>query len=412
MSTAADTPTEADPERVASALATAEFVRLYPRPTGDALAAAGLLARALDARATPFQVRATRESAVPDGDGSALALGWTAPNATGIAPGSRPVSVVAAAVVDALDVQPDPIVGLAGVVAAGTVPGENGSGSLLEEAERRGVVDRRPGVAVPTADLADGLAHSTRIWTPYSGDVEAAGALLADLGIGSDADRPDEVGDDDRRRLASAVALDATADAPDRAVSAVERALRPYETPTGPFATLGGHADVLDALARERPGLGVAVALGADVTDAALSTWRDHAASVHEALADPTTGRYDGAFVARVEASPADAPALATAARLVRDYASPEPVALVVSDDAAAAAGDGTTDVTAALRAGVEATAAGDVDESTDSGETGSDGMDPDEQPIDVVGDDRLGEARFDGGDVQAFIGAFREVLR
>ncbi|WP_348610643.1 exonuclease RecJ [Halobaculum rarum] len=402
MSTAADQPTEATPERVASALAAAEFVRIYPRPTGDALAAAGVLARALDARGTPFQVRATRASAVPDGDGTALALGWTAPNATGIEPGSRPVSVVAAAVVDTLGIEPDPIVGLAGVVAAGTVPGDGGSGSLLEEAERRGVIDRRPGVAVPTADLADGLAHSTRIWTPYSGDVDAASALLADLGIDTEADRPDEVDDDDHRRLASAVALDATADAPDRAVSAVERALRPFETPTGPFATLGGYADVLDALARERPGLGVALALGADVTDAALATWRDHAASVHEALADPTTGRYDGAFVARVEAPPADAPALATAARLVRGYASPEPVALVVSDDAAAAAGDGTADVTAALRAGVEATTASD----------GTDDIDNTDESVDVIGDDRLGEARFAGGDVQAFIGAFREALR
>lgn len=407
MSTAADPPTEADPERVASALAAAEFVRIYPRPTGDALAAAGVLARALDTRGTPFQVRATRDGAVPDGDGSALALGWTAPNATGIEPGSRPVSTVAAAVVDALDAEPDPIVGLAGVVAAGTVPGDGGSGSMLEEAERRGVVGRRPGVAVPTADLADGLAHSTRIWTPYSGDVDAVRALLVDLGIDTEAIGSAEIDDDDHRRLASAVALDATADAPDRAVSAVERALRPYETPTGPFATLGGHADVLDALARERPGLGVALSLGADVTDAALSTWRDHAAGVHGALADPTTGRYDGAFVARVEASPADAPALATAARLVRDYASPEPVALVVSDDAAAAAGDGAVDVTAALRAGVEATTAEDPD-----GSGGPDDTDRDGESIDVIGDGRLGEARFAGGDVQAFIGAFREALR
>ena len=178
MSTAADMPTEADPERVASALAAAEFVRIYPRPTGDALAAAGLLARALDARGTPFQVRATRDSSVPYGDGSAIALGWTAPNAPGISGASRPLAAVAAAVVDAYGAEPDPLVGLAGVVAAGTAPGDGGSGSLLEEAERRGVVDRRPGVAVPTADLADGIAHSTRIWTPYSGDVDAASELL------------------------------------------------------------------------------------------------------------------------------------------------------------------------------------------------------------------------------------------
>ncbi|QZP37735.1 exonuclease RecJ [Halobaculum magnesiiphilum] len=412
MSTAADAPTDADPERVASALSTAEFVRIYPRPTGDALAAAGVLARALDARDTAFQVRATRDEAIPDGDGSALALGWTPPNATGIPSGSRPVSAVAADVADAVGVEPDPIVGLAGVVAAGTVPGEGASGSLLEEAERRGVVDRRPGVAVPTADLADGLAHSTRIWTPYSGDPDAARELLADLGIDTGSDGAAEIDEDAHRRLASAVALDATADAPDRAVSAVERALRPYATSTGPFETLGGHADVFDALARERPGLGVALALGADVTDAALSTWRDHAGRVHAALADPTTGRYDGAFVVRVEASPADAPALATAARLVREYASPEPVALVVSDDAAAAAGDGAADTIAALQAGVEATTDADPDDASAGDTDRAEETNRDGDSVDVFGDDRLGEARFAGGDVQAFIGAFREALR
>ncbi|UIO98521.1 exonuclease RecJ [Halobaculum sp. CBA1158] len=388
MSTAADAPTEADPERVASALSAAGFVRVYARPTGDALAAAGLLARVLRDRNTPFQVRTTRDGVAPDGDGTALSLGWDAPNATGVAPDSRPVSSLAAAVVDAMGAEPAPLVGLAGVVAAGTVPGDGGSGGMLEEAERRGVVDRRPGVAVPTADPADGLAHSTLVRAPFSGDPEAARALLAEVGV------PAEPDDDDRRRLASAVALDATADAPDRAVGAVERLLRPYATPTGPFETLGGHADVLDALARDRPGLGVSLALGADAADEAISAWREHAARAHDLLAEPTTGRYDGVFVCRVETDDASASTVSTAARLVRDFASPEPVALVVSDDAAAAAGDGTVDATAALRAAVDA----------------ADGVA--DGDADVIGDARAGDARFAGGDVQAFIGAFREALR
>lgn len=390
MSTAADATAEPDPERVASALSAAGFARVYARPTGDALAAAGLLARALRDSDDPFQVRTTRERVVPDGDGVALTLGWDAPNATGVPAGATPISTVAAAVVDAMGAEPDPLVGLAGVVAAGAAPGEAGGGALLEAADRRGVVTRRPGLAVPTADLADGVAHSTLVRAPCSGDAEAARALVSESSL------PADPNDDDRRRLASAVALDATADAPDRSVSAVERALRPHATPTGPFATLGGHADVLNALARERPGIGVSLALGADVTDAAVTTWRDHAARAHGLLAEPTTGRYDGAFVCRVETARADTPALATAARLVRDFRSPEPVALVVSDDAAAAAGDGDADVTAALRAGV----AGATDGNDDAGDG------------DVIGDARAGDARFAGGDVQAFIGAFREALR
>ncbi|MFC7068317.1 exonuclease RecJ [Halobaculum lipolyticum] len=385
MSTAADAPTEPDPERVAAALAETDFVRVYARPTGDALAAAGVLARGLAGGNTAFQVRTTRDAAVPDGDGTALALGWTAPNATAIPTGDRPVSAVVAAVVDALGAEPDPLVGLAGVVAAGTAPGDGGSGSLLEEAERRGVVDRRPGVAVPTADLADGLAHTTLVRTPQSDDLDDAGALLDALGVHED---PDE---DGRRRLASAVALDATDGAPDRSVAAVERALRPHATPTGPFATLEGTADVFDALARERPGLGEALALGADVVVAGVVAIRDHVAGVHPVLADPTTGRYDGVFVARVAATPAEGATLPAAARLVRDFASPEPLAVVVADDTVAAAVLGSTDATAALRAGVEA--------------TGADG------DRDVIGDARTGDARFAGGDVQAFIGGFREAL-
>ncbi|WP_277553124.1 exonuclease RecJ [Halobaculum limi] len=393
MSTAADANAGADPERVASALSAAEFVRVYARPTGDTLAAAGLLANALRERDTAFQVRSTRDSAAPDGHGTALALGWTPPNGTGLDTGDQPVSSVAAAVVAALGVDPDPLVGLAGVVAAEAVPGDAGSGSLLEAAERRGIVERRPGVAVPTADIATGLAHSTLVRAPFSGDPEAAQALVAEL------DLPADPADDDYRRLASALALDVTTDAPMQSVGAVERALRPYETPTGPFATLGGYADVLCALAREQPGLGVSVALGADATEAAVTTWREHARRAHGLLDDPTTGRYDGVFVARVETDPADTPALSTAARLLRDYQSPEPAALVVSDDAAAAAGDGSTDVTAALRAGVDATS-GEEDERDDPTDA------------DVVGHGRAGDARFGGGDVTAFIGGFREALR
>ncbi|QLG62778.1 exonuclease RecJ [Halorarum salinum] len=376
-SRAADPPA---PDAVAATLREAEFVRLCARPTGDALAAAGLLARALRSASTPFHVRTTRAGTAPDGDGTPVALGWTAPDATFVPAGDRPVSVVAAEVVAELGADPDPVVGLAGVVAAESAPGADGSGSLLESAERRDAVERRPGVAVPTADPADGLAGSALFRAPFSGDPEAARALLADL------DYPAEPDDDDRRRLASAVALDATADAPPRAAEAVGRALHPYATPEGPFETLGGYADVLSATAREAPGLGVALALGNDVArEAALDAWRSHATAAHGLLDDPSTSRYDGAFVVRIDGESDGHAVLATAARLARDFASPEPVALVVADGAAAAAGvDGTTDVTAALRE-----AAGDGTAS---------------------GDARLGDARFDG-DVESFVGGFRGAL-
>ncbi|ESP87738.1 hypothetical protein, partial [Candidatus Halobonum tyrrellensis] len=347
MSTARRADPSALAEAVATALGGAAFVRLCARPTGDALAAAGLVARCLRERGVPFHVRTTRADAAlaadeagaddsptdredaaddaTDGE-TALAFGWDAPDAVSVPSGGRPVSTVAAAAVDALGGDPDPLCGLAGVVAAGSIPGADGSGSLLEAAERRGSVERRPGVALAPADPGDGLAFSTLFRAPISGDPEAARALLAEL------DHPADPGEADRRDLASVVALDATTGAPARSVGAVERALRPYATPTGPFETLGGFADVLDAVARERPGLAVSLCLGSETARAdTLDCWRSHARAAHAVFDDPTTARYDGAFVLRVDADPATVPSLATAARLARDFRSPEPVALVVA---------------------------------------------------------------------------------
>ena len=318
------------PDALADVLADAPFVRLVATDDGDALAAAGLLARALRTVDTPFQVRVSRDP-VPDAvdDGVTVAVG-TERGPHAISGAGQPASTDAFAVSRALGVEPDPVVALAGVVAAGSIPGTDGSGDALDAAEASDRVHRRPGVALPTADLAAGLAASTLIRTSYSGDPEAARAALADLGLPADLDA------DAHRKLASLVAVD-VADAPDasaRAASAVERALRPYAT-DGPFETVGGYADVFDALAREAPGTGIALALDADpsndVRAAALDAWRTHGLAAHRALDDATTGRYDGCVIARIDASDAVLP---TIARLVRDFGSPEPVAVVVDESA------------------------------------------------------------------------------
>ncbi|MWV65554.1 exonuclease RecJ [Halorubrum sp. JWXQ-INN 858] len=331
------------PDALASVLADAPFVRLVATDDGDALAAAGTLARALRQRAIPFQVRVSRDP-VPDAtDDDVVVTVGSAAGPHAIPATGRPASTTAFAVAAALGVAPDPVLPLAGVVAAGSVPGTDGSGDALEAAERAGLVDRRPGVAVPTADLADGLAASTLIRAPYSGDPESTRAALADLGL------PATLDDDAHRRLASLVAVDVVAaeSASERAASAVERALRPYATDgdAAPFATVGGYADVLDALALESPGTGVALALAADpdppARTAALDVWRTHGHETHRALDAATIGRYDGCVVARVEAS---ATTLPTAARLIRDFRSPEPVAIALEEASgaiAAAAIDG-----------------------------------------------------------------------
>ncbi|RDI70833.1 hypothetical protein DWB78_03320, partial [Halopelagius longus] len=167
------------------------------------------------------------------------------------------------------------------------------------------------------------------------GDREAATAALAEL------DLPAELDADAHRTVASVLALDVAGDdaATTRAAEAVERAVRPYATPNATFATLGGFADVLDAAARERPGTGVALALGYDARVPALEAWRDHAVAVHADVREAHTGRYEGVFVVRATDRTADSVGrLATVARLVRDFRSPEPFVLAVGDGLAAAA--------------------------------------------------------------------------
>jgi len=354
--TEATTATPA-PDALADVLADAPFARLVATDDGDALAAAGLLARALRAVGTPFQVRVSTDPVPGDAaDGVSVTVG-AARGPHAIPGAGRPASADAFAVSRALGVEPDPVVALAGVVAAGSVPGTDGSGDALDAAEASDRVRRRPGVAIPTADLADGLAASTLVRTPYSGDPETARAALAELGLPADLD------DDAHRRLASLVAVDvADADgASARAASAVERALRPYAT-DGPFETVGGYADVLDALAREAPGTGVALALDPEPSDdlrtAALDAWRSHGLAAHRALDAAATGRYDGCLVVRVDLAGGNRPdgdgtgdaargaaaVLQTVARLVRDFRSPEPVAVAVDESAgrlAAASGGG-----------------------------------------------------------------------
>ncbi|WP_137287120.1 exonuclease RecJ [Halorussus salinisoli] len=331
---------------VAASLREADFVRVLARADGDCLAGAGLLARALADSGVPYQIRIGRfgetlappesdESADEDGDrDTTVGVGLDSTADASVTGEATPASVTAFDAAQELGASPDPVLALAGVVAAGRPAGAGESAHVLEQARDAGL-GRRNGVGVPTDDLADGLAHSTLAHAEYSGDTEAVQATLAELGL------PAELGGEDHRTVASEFALAVTgADAAtDRAAETVERALRPHAIPgdgadaNAPFATVEGYADVLEAVARERPGTGVALALGHDARADALDAWRDHAARAHEVLREGTTGRYDGLFALRTDEAPVE-----TVARLLRDFRSPEPVAVVVSEEEAAAA--------------------------------------------------------------------------
>jgi hypothetical protein len=388
MSTAPATVEDADAGELAAAVRTAPFVRVVATADGDALAASGILARALRARGTPFQIRV---DAVPDpvpGDGDDLVVGVGA-GATGgdvALAGAEPSSLTAAATARELGVDPHPLLALAGVATAGRPLDAGDAATLLDAARERTAVDRRPGVAAPTADPVEGLAHSTLVSAPCSGDPEAARAALSDLDV------PAEPSDEDRRRVASWLAIEAT-DSSSRAAEAVERALRPHATPEAPFSTVEGFGDALDAVARERSGTGVALAIRDDgLRTATLDAWRTHARAVHGALADAATGRYDGVLVARVDEC--DPGRLGTIARLCRDFRSPEPVVLIVGeDDGSSAAAAASVDDARLGRAMTEAVQA-----------AGTEGA--------SAGDDRRATARFDDVvEVSRFVTAFREAL-
>ncbi len=392
----------------ATALESAGFVRLIARADGDAIAAGALLARALADRETPYQITVGRTIAeraervrAPTADGDATVVVGTADAAAADEPirlpaTDRPATLEAVDLVRDLGATPDPVLALAGVVAAGGDPGAGESEWLVESALERGLVERRPGVAVPTADPVDGLAHSTRLHAPWSGDPDATREALADL-----AADPDALEADDRRAIGSLVALDTVgADAAtDAAAAAIGRALRPYATPDAPVATLGGLADVLTALARTEPGTATALALGHDVRDRALEGWREHGRRAHAALADASLERYDGLVVVDVDDGPVEA-----VARLAVDYRSPEPTALALSADEAAIATRDADALGAALEgiARELADAAPETDSADADGDTG----------VEYDVGHRRGYLRYDPGlEAETIVATARELL-
>lgn len=303
------------PEEVSRRCREADVVHLLGRADGDGLAAVGLLGRALDAIETPYQVSLVRtpleaEDRLLDG-GTVLGVGL--PGVGDVTLGTDSLAFGAYDVATRIDADPDPILALAGASAGGITP----TGPVLEDAADRGI-ERRPGVGLPTADLATGLAFSGRLHARFSGDEHAAGALLADLEL------PAEMDESAHTRLASAVAVEATDSVnPDRSAEALGTILRPYETP-GPFETVEGYADVLEALATGAPGIGVAYLLGYEERESVISAWTSAGGVLHRDIAnlslsstgDVTAGWSEDADPARV-------------ARLVRDFRAAEPTVAI-----------------------------------------------------------------------------------
>ncbi|MXR52218.1 hypothetical protein GRX03_11470 [Halovenus sp. WSH3] len=370
---AAGHPAETTPSDLRAAVEEAEFVRLVAATDADSVAAAGLLADALDHRQIPYQMSVTPlEQPAQRSTDTDLLVAVGRP----VTGGDLTIGLDDAATRTAHTVARELGAGDLPLALAGAVAAEGHPGDELATVARQRGIERRPGVAVPTADPADGLAHSTLVHAPFSGRDD----IGAELGV----EIPPEPTEEDRRRLASAVALSVAGDPAgvDRGSEAVERLLRPLAG--GPFGTIGGYADLLSAVAREQSGLAVALALGRVDAERALDCWRRHGASAHEAIRTATTSRYDGLFVVQCS----DPAPVCTVAELVAAYRSPEPVVLAVDSDRAA--------VTTRAGDPVDFSEPLDVAATTVDGTSGAAG--------------RRGRAAF-SGDATEFVAAFTEAV-
>lgn len=360
----------ADAESAATtALESATLAHLIAVADGDCLVAAGLLAGGCDAVGLPYHVGVAGTRAeldarleVADGDATSVVIGVEA-DADVVLDPDGPVSPLAYRVATGLGAEASPASALAGVVAAGGAPSRAAPG-LVDAAG----LERRPGVAVPTDDLADGLAHTGLAHAGFSGDPEAAQAALDELGLVDVL--AGALGEADARRVASLLVL-ATCGAPGatpRAATAVARALRPHRT-DGELASVEATGDAVSALAEQAPGLAVGLALGQADVETVLEVWRAHGRAAHAGVREADTARYDGVLVART-----DGP-VAAVARLLRDFRSPEPTVLALGDGEAAAASVDDP-VGTALTAAAEA-AGGDA---LARGRTGAAAYDPDRE--------------------------------
>lgn len=304
-------------EDVAATIRDQLLVQIGVRADAASLAASGILAHACRGAGTAFHVSTVRTVAeceewreTTDPEAGLLTLGIDEN-------GSQDESLVRVAAATAHRLEVPVPAGL--VVAGGLADGYHPSELDAPGVELDGI-HQRLGLGIPIDDPVAGLAYSTLIHGPFSGSPEAVGDLLPDD------DGADRLGDDEKG-VASVVALESLGvdAASTRAAHGLEAVLNPH-VGAGPFVTVEGYADVLGVLATSQPGLGVGLALGADIHEAAVGAWQDTAKLAHQGVREADTARYDGVMVAQTSGP------VELVARLMRDYRSPEPVVLALND--------------------------------------------------------------------------------
>lgn len=313
-----DTATDAD---LATAVSESTLLTVIARADGTALAAAGALADLATKTGTPFQIclaetrdEAANRARAADESATIIAIGPSTPDADVILGDSVPAKLISRAA-DRLEQSVPPELVAAGVLAAEQPLSI--ADSALESLEERGITSE-PGVVSPGEDLVDSLAHSTLVHGPFAGTPDRARSLLDELGS-----------EPSPRTVASAVAIAGTRadNRPPSGGQAIERVLQPHPI-QGPWGSLEGLADILEATARSAPGTATALALGHADQEVVLDAWRHHGQTVHQAVREADLARYDG-----IVETGATAASPASVARLIRDFRSPEPAVVVLGED-------------------------------------------------------------------------------
>jgi len=169
-----------------------------------------------------------------------------------LAAASRPATLEAVDLVRGMGATPDPVLALAGVVAGGAnpVPARASGSSRPRTNAASSNSDRASRCRPPIRSTDSRTRHASTHRGRAIPTQRAKRSRTPPMATPPTSMRTITV------RSGSLVALDVVgADgAADAAASSIGRTLRPFATPDGPFATLGGFADVLEALARTEPG--------------------------------------------------------------------------------------------------------------------------------------------------------------